>query len=211
MNRTSSGVCVLLSFLAPVMLGGCSSEPTPPPRFQLDPQKAAQEALRLYDKNQDGTLDAKELEQSAPLMELLQNLKAANPSHADSLTAADISARLDQWLAAPATLLPAGAVVYLDDKALAGATVVYDPEPFLGPSYRSHQGQTNDAGGVTLDPEFKDFPGIYVGLYRVRISKKVDGKETIPERYNEKSVLGVELATNVRNSRSNGTIRLKSK
>ena len=34
---------------------------------------------------------------------------------------------------------------------------------------------------ANLDTELKDFPGsIYVGLYRVRISKKVNGKETLP-------------------------------
>ena len=152
------------------------------PRFQLDPQQAAQEAMKLYDKNADGMLDANELRASPPLWDLLQNLKAQSPDHPDTLTAADIAGRLEEWVKSPATILPAMAVVYLDGKPLPKATVTFEPEPFLGPSYHSHQGTTTVGAGIAqLDPELKAAGnGVYVGLYRVRISKKVDGKETLP-------------------------------
>lgn len=71
---------------------GCSDEPSPPPRFQIDPQQAAQAAMALYDKNGDGKLDRKELDASPLLRDLLDNLKAANSGHPDSLTKDDISA-----------------------------------------------------------------------------------------------------------------------
>ena len=77
-------------------------------------------------------------------------------------------------------------------KPLEGATVTYEPEPFLGPSYHSHQGQTASNGAAVLNPECEGYPGIYVGLYRVRVSKVVGGKEIIPMRYNVKTVLGSE-------------------
>ena len=70
--------------------------------------------------------------------------------------------------------------MYLDGKPLAGATVTYEPEPFLGSSYQAHQGLTDVSGTAILDPEFKDYPGLYVGLYTVRISKQEYGKETLP-------------------------------
>ena len=141
MNRTSSGIGMLLACLGLVLIAGCSDEPTPPPRFQIDPQQAAQEAMKLYDKNGDGTLDAKELRASPPLVELLKNLKARSPGHPDSLTAADISGRMEEWVKAPAILLPGLAMVYLDGKMLEGATVTYEPEPFLGSSYHAHRGK----------------------------------------------------------------------
>jgi hypothetical protein len=195
------------------VIAGCSDEPAPPPRFQLDPQQAAQEAMKLYDKNADGVLDANELKASPPLWDLLQNLKAQSPDHPDTLTAADIAGRLEEWVKSPATILPAMAVVYLDGKPLPKATVTFEPEPFLGPSYHSHQGTTTVGAGIAqLDPELKAAGnGIYVGLYRVRISKKVDGKETLPARYNTETELGVELATGVRNASENTTFRLQSK
>ncbi|MGA2257591.1 MAG: hypothetical protein ABSG53_23260, partial [Thermoguttaceae bacterium] len=139
------------------------------------------------------------------------NLKARSPGHPDSLTAADIAGRLEEWVKAPATLFPGTVTVYLDGKTLEGATVTYEPEPFLGASYHAHQGQTNVAGAAQLDPELKDYPGIYVGLYRVRISKKVDGKETLPPRYNTDTELGREIAANIRDNRGNIMFQLKSK
>ena len=80
MSRTSSGIGMLLACLGLVAIAGCSDEPKPPPRFQLDPQQAAQEAMKLYDTNGDGTLDAKELQASPPLLELLKNLEGDLPA-----------------------------------------------------------------------------------------------------------------------------------
>jgi hypothetical protein len=190
---------------------GCSDEPEPPPRFQLNPQQAAQEAMKLYDTNGDGVLDAKELQASPPLFDLLQNLKAQASGHPDTLTEADIAGRLEEWVKDPTTLVPAIPTVWLDGKPLAGANVTFEPEPFLGPSYHSHQGETNGAGITQLDPDFKDRPGIYVGLYRVRISKLVSGKDIVPARYNTKTELGVELATSVRNGTLNTRFELTNK
>jgi hypothetical protein len=212
MNRTSSGIFIWPACLALVAIAGCADEPAAPPRFQINPQQAAQEALKLYDKNGDGTLDAKELKASPPLWDLLQNLKSQSSGHPDTLNAEDISGRLEEWVKNPTTLLPAMAIVYLDGKPLPGATVTLEPEPFLGPSYRSHQGQTNGAGITQMDPDLKEFgSGIYVGLYKVRISKLVDGKETLPARYNKETELGVELATDVRGAQDNTTFHLTSK
>ena len=212
MSRTSSGIGVWLSCLGLVTIAGCSDQPQPPPRFQIDPQRAAQEALRLYDKNGDGVLDAKELRASPPLADLLQNLKTRSPSHSDSLTAADISGRLEDWVKDSTTLVSGTATVYLDGKPLADATVTFEPEPFLGPSYHAHHGQTSGVGDAQLDAELKGYPGgIYVGLYRVRISKMVNGTETVPAQYNTATELGREVASGIRNSRESTVFRLKSK
>ena len=63
-----------------------------------------------------------------------------------------------------------------------------------------------------LDAELKDYPGnIYVGLYKVRISKKVNGRETLPARYNTQTELGREVATQIRDGRANITFRLRSR
>ena len=211
MSRTSFNISMLLACLGVSALAGCSSTPPAPPRFQIDPQAAAQEAMKLYDKNGDGKLDTKELKASPPLVELLKNLKAKTPGHPDTLAATDIAGRLEEWIHAPTTLLPAAFIVFLDDKPLEGATVTFVPEPFLGPSYHSHQGTTDASGSCVLDPELTNYPnGIYVGLYRVQISKKVNGKEILPVRYNSESELGREVATNIRDSRANIMFRLTS-
>jgi hypothetical protein len=38
---------------------------------------------------------------------------------------------------------------------------------------------------------------MHLGLYKVKISKKVNGKELIPAKYNEATVLGQEVAPDV--------------
>ena len=85
--------------LALLLFAGCSNGPTPPRRFKIDPEQAAQEAMKLYDTNGDGKLDAKELAASPPLVELLKNLKARSPDHPDFLTEADIAGRLRECAA----------------------------------------------------------------------------------------------------------------
>ena len=196
-SRTSSAIRFVLAGIALVVVLGCSNTPPAPPRFQINPQQAAEAAMTLYDKNGDGRLDAKELEASPPLKELLKNLKAKSANHPDFLTAGDIAGRLEEWIKAPVTLHAGATMVYLDGAPLEGAAVSYEPEPFLGPSYHSHVGHTNKFGGAIPDSELKSYPGIYLGLYRIRISKKVGGKETLPRDYNTQSELGCELASDV--------------
>ena len=48
-----------------------------------------------------------------------------------------------------------------------------------------------------MTPTLENFPSIYIGLYRVKISKLSDGHETIPAAYNEKTTLGIEVAEDV--------------
>ena len=40
----------------------------------------------------------------------------------------------------------------------------------------------------------KNLTGVSCGLYQVRISRQVGGKEMIPEEYNAKTTLGVEIS-----------------
>jgi hypothetical protein len=211
MRRASSRIGCLFACLGLLVIAGCSDQPKAPPRFHLNPQQAAEDAMKLYDKNGDGTLDAKKLLASPPLAALLRNLKAANSNHPNSLTTRDIADRLEQWQALPTTLVSPLIMIRLDGKPLEGATVTYDPEPFLGPSYHAHQGQTASNGAAVLNPECKGYPGVYVGLYRVRVSKVVGGEEIIPKRYNVETVLGREAAACVPPPYCDGIFDLKSK
>jgi hypothetical protein len=160
----------------------------------LAPAKAAGEAMAAYDTNRDGKIDAQEIKQSPPLMVALETM---NQGGNGTLTAEQIKARLQAWLSAGTGIIAGAVTVYLDDKLLEGATVTFDPEPFLGPAYQPYSGVTNQEGNANLKGPDEKFPGIYVGLYRVRISKKVNGKETIPARYNTETILGKEIAADV--------------
>ena len=40
----------------------------------------------------------------------------------------------------------------------------------------------------------KDKPGVHLGLYKVLVSKVIDGKETIPAKFNTATTIGIEVA-----------------
>jgi hypothetical protein len=90
--------------------------------------------------------------------------------------------------------------VTLDGRPLTDAQVVFEPEPFLGEEIKRATGKTNQLGDAapTIADEDKPDPnlpgGVHFGLYKVRISKQADGRETIPSRYNTETILGQEVA-----------------
>ena len=221
MPRSSVRVMMFVAFAGLLGIAGCSDVPKAPPRFKLDPEQAAQEAMRLYDKDGDGKIDAKELEASPPLQELLLNIKAKNAPRgtpvtltaADNLTEADIKDHLEELVKSPSILVSAQFAVQLDGKPLEGGTVTFTPEAFLGGSFKNHTGQTNNFGNVLLDADMpQQYPNLmYVGLYRVSVSKMVNGKELIPAKYNKQTTLGRELSSEARDPRANIFIRLTSK
>jgi hypothetical protein len=198
-----------LGFLG--LLCGCSGAPQAPPRQSVSPSAAAKAAIAQYDTSGDGKLDAEELEQSPPLAAMLATVKQHDPSHGDYLTADDIAGRIKSWLRADAIVAGGSVVVLLDGKPLAGATVTLEPEPWLGPSYRTSSGTTGVSGYATMSRTLEAYPGIYYGLYRVRISKKVDGRETVPEQYNDKTELGREVADDVPDAEQVLNFKLHSK
>ena len=87
-----------------------------------------------------------------------------------------------------------GTEVTLDGKTLAGATVTYVPEEFRGEDVEETSGVTDESGSAYPQGQDAKYPGLYAGVYRIRISKIVDGAETIPARYNAETILGKEIA-----------------
>ena len=88
-------------------------------------------------------------------------------------------------------------------QAARGASVTFEPEPFLGDEIQRAVAKTDmfGTGGPSIPKELRPDPttppGIQFGLYRVKVSKVVGGKELIPRRYNEETILGQEAAPDV--------------
>jgi len=55
-------------------------------------------------------------------------------------------------------------------------------------------GVTDAHGFAFPEGQNAKYPGIYLGLYRVEISKKEDGRETIPAKFNSETTLAIEAA-----------------
>jgi hypothetical protein len=98
------------------------------------------------------------------------------------------------------------------NRPLEGATVTFDPETFLGPSFQPCSGETDERGEafVTRQADPDAIAGIYLGFYRVRITKdKKNGEELLPAKYNTETTLGFEANNDVPDDASYSNIEFK--
>ena len=188
-------------------LGGCFNTSSRPARPSLDPASAARAAMDQYDTNHDGKIDAGELKQCPSLS---QAMDLMDTNHDGVLTLDEITARMQKWKNSPAVVMSGSVQVFLDGQPLAGATVTYEPEKFMGPAYQVASGVTDSAGFADIKGQDPKYPGLYLGLYRVRISKQQGGHESLPARYNSESVLAKEVAPDLPRARLLPRIDLQS-
>jgi hypothetical protein len=181
--------CCLLLALGCIALEGCGR---PMPRLAppaIDPAAAGQAAIDEYDTNHDGVISGAELDRCPAL-------KAAEKKYdhgSGKITADDIAERIRAWQASRVCMSQMAIRITLDGKPLKGATVTSEPEKFLGPNIPGAKGVTNAQGTVWPQVD-RSRPGMFYGLYKLRVSKTIDGQETIPARYNTETELGFEKA-----------------
>jgi EF hand len=186
-----------------LLAAGCSGGGSGGP--QVSPREAARAALAEYDANQDGALDAKELERCPALWSALKRIDKNNDGR---LTADEIADRLT-FLRRQEALTGIGVEVSLDGRPLSGATVTLEPEKFMGPSFKPVSAVTDEIGTGTLQGGGPSEEAVPLGYYRVLVSKKnARGEEMIPARYNTKTVLGQEIAPDAEGRRGFSTVRL---
>ena len=210
LNLTGNRVACLAIGLS-LAAGGCSggSSRTPPP--EIDADAAAQQAISMYDTNGDGVISGKELDKCPGIKDALEHYDI---KHDGKITAAAIAARIREWQESKLGTTVPKVRVLLDGQLLEGATVTFEPEPFLGPHVATASGQTAQNGAVLLtiaadpgNPQSERKPGVHCGLYKVRISKQVGGHETLPARFNSNTELGAEIAPHTEPPRFNLTSR----
>lgn len=190
----STSYCVLLPALLACCVGCGSSTAAPLEPTRLDASGAAHSAVAEFDQNKDGALSAAEL---AKCPSLKAALAKADADADKRLTEGELSARIARYTAAGVALMPAPVTVTVDGKPLAGATVTFTPEKFLGAALAAATGETDQQGTVRLQAAGAPAPGLAPGLYRVTISKRTGDRETLPARYNTASELGLEVAIDV--------------
>ena len=182
-SRTLATNCLL------IVLAGCGRAV---PRLDppvIDAARAGEEALLEYDTNHDGVISGAELDQCPGLKSAVKLYGSGD----GKITAAEITERIEKWQNNRVCMSPMAISLTLDGKPLEGATVTAEPEKFLGPAVPVATGVTN-AYGTARPQVAPNRPGVFFGLYKLRISKKVDGKEKIPARYNKETEIGFEKA-----------------
>jgi hypothetical protein len=167
---------------------GCGREPPRLSAPAIDAVAAGKEAIAEYDTNSDGVISGSELDQCPGLKSALEQYDKNG-----RVTAADITERIRKWQEGRVFLSRQPIILKMDGKPLEGATVTAEPEKFLGAAIPAAKGVTNSFGAVWPQVA-QNKPGVFSGLYKLRVSKLVDGKETIPARYNTQTELGFEKA-----------------
>ena len=186
----------------------CSRFPSAPDSPDVSAGRAGREAINQYDGNGDDALDAEEVKQSPALAIAFERIDSDRDG---KLTDDEISARIKSWLKSGTTLMAGTTLVTLDGQVLEGATVTFEPEEFLGPAYQPCSGVSDQSGQAAIEGPLEDYPGIYLGFYRIRVSKQVSGRETIPARYNSQTELGYEVADDLPDIHSLIEFHLKSR
>ncbi len=186
-----------MCFLSAGLLAGCSSGPTALVAPSIDGGDAGDAALEMFDKDGDGFIAGAELDAAPGIKNAIETIDLDKDGR---VTADEISQRVDAWAATGTGLTTLSAFVTLNGRPLPGATVTFDPEPFLADDLKPAMGQTNPDGvvSVTIPKENRvppdAPPGLYLGLYRVRVSKKSGDSESIPEKYNVQTTLGQQVS-----------------
>ncbi len=181
---TRPPLCVGALLLAGVVFG-CNRQ-AGISRPKLNAAEAAQRAVAQFDTNGDGLLSGSELDGAPYLSHIAKKLKQSQ------LSETDLEQRFKGYFNSPIIMTGASCRVLLNGRPLEGATVHFEPPAFMGEVTPPAIAVT-DARGIGR-PTQPGEPGLYLGVYNVRVSKQVDAKELIPTRYNEQTELGIEMA-----------------
>ena len=193
----------MLCFTAPLLaasLASCTFGPSRVSQPGINASRAGRLAIEMYDKNGDGLVSGDELEHAPTFKSALKRLDTNGDK---AVSAEEVTARIQHWQKMRTGLMGFGFAVTLDGRPLEGATVTFEPESFLGNEIQRAVATTDmfGTGGPSIPKELRPDPstppGIQFGLYRVKISKIVNGKELIPRKYNEETILGQEAAPDV--------------
>ena len=178
-------------------LAGCSSGPSRVNAPSISASGAAAEAMKLYDQDGDGFIAAGELDAAPALRAAMKKLDL----DADGRISQDeIRQRIEAWKSTGIGVMIITANFRLDGKPLTNAEVTLEPEEFLGGNLQAGVGEIDSTGSAMISiPKdkrpTKDMPpGLQLGFYKVRVSKKSNGQETVPAKYNSETTLGQEVA-----------------
>jgi hypothetical protein len=173
---------------------GCFRFAKGPDRPDLTPKQSAVQAMEMYDKDRDSRIDDQEVEQSPGLKIAFQRVDKNGDG---AISQEEIEERINYYKTAKTTIVSGETQVKINNRPLEGATVTFEPESFLGSSFTTCSGVTNEFGIAHVTGHDATFPGIYLGFYRVKISKDVNGREFVPGKYNIETQLGYEAADDI--------------
>lgn len=186
----------LTIFFLLLSISGCSGGLEEIDGLVLDAEKAAEEAIKEYDSNNDSSLSPEEVKKCPSLRIAFKNID----ENSDNLISKEeLLLRFTGWIESPKKVASVPMEFSLNGQSLAGAEITLTPETFLGDSIPTAKGITSDSGQVVvgiptedLPSDLKNYKGMRQGLYRIKITHP---RIKIPAKYNTKTTLGIEIGT----------------
>jgi hypothetical protein len=177
----------MLAFAAGCSWGGPERVTAP----QYEPSKAAQLVFDNCDANKDGQLAKAELDRYVSLRTAFEEID----KNADkSLSTEELENRINEIVADRVGSMSVACVVLKGSQPVPGVTVRFIPEDFVADVIVGAKGETTESGLAIMASEDPLVPGVSAGFYRVEISRQVNGRETIPAKFNSKSQYGEEIS-----------------
>jgi hypothetical protein len=180
-------------FSALLAIAGCSRGPARVDAPNVDPEGAANKAIELYDFNSDLSLSEDELA-SCPGM--LVSLSLYDQDGNRRVDRDEVAQRLSELFKNRVGLTQLRSRITYRGKPLAGATLVFEPEPYLAEEIQVAQGTTNVHGSAQMSINQDKLPEhvramklIQYGTYKVRITHP---SIKLPPKYNSETALGYE-------------------
>ena len=154
---------------------------------------------RVYPPKYDPAAGQKAVEQYGDKLDKVPSLVSAGKlldTNGDGkITAEKINARIQVWLDSKLGRMPVQCKITHGGQPLADATVIFEPEKFLGPDVKEGKGITNSSGRcmIAAPPANPNDPPntMAPGFYRIKVTKE---GEDIPAKYNTDTILGQEVA-----------------
>lgn len=201
--RLGTRVASLLAALLVITLSGCRGGEGRIRAPDFHPSSSAEKAITQLDRSKDGFIDADEAVNSPGLNAVFAVLDNDSDS---KISATEIESALAALEQSKVGMIGWTLRLFLDERPLSDADVTLTPVSFLEGVIKPASGTTNRQGIVTLSvaEEFQPGPNIRAlqcGFYDMAVSLVKDGEETIPEKYNTQTTLGVFVDPASRNDR----------
>ncbi len=155
---------------------------------EINAGAAGRAAMKEYDTNKDGKAAGDELLKAPSLNAAIDNLDQDGDK---AVSAEEVTARIEKWQESKLGRMSMIITVTFRGKPLQGASVVLEPEKFLGENVKAAKGTTDQHGMVVVRTVDSELPGVAPGLYKVKITKE---GMNLPAKYNKQTTLGIEVA-----------------
>jgi hypothetical protein len=176
-----------IALCAFTLLAGCNAEPPAVKPPDWDPAAQAAQAMTLYDKNTDGKIDSSEMSPG-----LKAGLSSIDTDSDKAISESEIAAKLQKFIDSKLGLIGVQGTISYSGRKIPGATVTFEPEPFLADVISPAKGTVTEDGFYMMQTEGQDSDAVQPGIYTVRISLTDSaGNEQISSRFNRESELGV--------------------